>query len=65
MFDNFLGKNICLTQISSEAKMDNRQKKSLIGLGLRGIGTSAILKMDESIMGMVKKVHHKIKIDIK
>jgi ribosomal protein L30 len=61
-FDNFLNKKITVTQIKGGSKLNDRQKGNLIGLGLRGIGTSVEVKADQSILGMIKKVGHIIKI---
>jgi ribosomal protein L30/L7E len=33
-------------------------------LGLRGIGSSSSLKCDQSILGMLKKIEHIIKISL-
>jgi len=55
-------KTIKITQIKSGLKLNDRQSKTLIGLGLRGIGSSSELKVSESIIGMLKKVNHVIKI---
>ncbi|NBX52699.1 MAG: 50S ribosomal protein L30 [Proteobacteria bacterium] len=60
--DNFLNKKIKITQVKSGSKLKDKQNKNLIGLGLRGIGSSAELKVDGSILGMIKKVYHLIKI---
>jgi ribosomal protein L30 len=60
--ENYLNKNIKITQIKGGSKLNARQKGSLIGLGLRGIGSSSEFKADNSIIGMVKKVYHVIKI---
>ena len=60
--ENYLNKSIKITQIKGGSKLNARQKGSLIGLGLRGIGSSSKFKADNSIIGMVKKVYHVIKI---
>ena len=62
LFDNFLGKNIVVTQVRSENKLVKRQKSTLIGLGLRGINTNATLLASKDILGMVKKVGHLVKV---
>lgn len=62
--ENFLNKKIFITQIKSGLKLNDRQKGNLIGLGLRGIGTSSILDCSQSILGMLKKVSHIIKISL-
>ena len=60
--DNFLDKTIKITQIKSGLKLNKRQKKSLIGLGLRGIGTSSEVRASISALGMIEKIKHTIKI---
>lgn len=63
-FDNFLNKQVTITQIKGGSKLNDRQKGSLLGLGLRGIGSSAKLSCDQSILGMIKKVGHVVKISL-
>ena len=62
--DNFLNKKIRITQTKGGSKLNAKQKGSAIGLGLRGIGSVAELTCSESILGMVKKVQHVIKISL-
>lgn len=62
-FENFLNKKVKITQVKSGSKFNPRQKGSLIGLGLRGIGSSAELTVTESVVGMLKKVGHVLKIN--
>lgn len=62
--NDLLNKNIVITQVKSGSKLTDRQKGSLIGLGLRGIGSACKLSCDNSILGMIKKVKHIIKISI-
>lgn len=60
--ENYLNKKIKITQIKGGSKLNARQKGSLVGLGLRGIGTFFEIKVDNSVLGMIKKVQHVIKI---
>jgi len=60
--DNFLNKKIKITQVKSGLKLNDKQNRNLIGLGLRGIGSSAEIKVDRSVLGMIKRVIHIIKI---
>ncbi len=62
--DNFLNQKIVVTQVKGGSKLNARQRGSVIGLGLRGIGTSVDLTCSESILGMIRKVHHVIKISL-
>ena len=61
---SFVNKQIIVTQIKSESKLNKRQVGSLIGLGLRGINTSSQLLCSESILGMIRKVNHIVKVKI-
>ncbi len=61
--ENFLNKKVTVTQIKSGLKFNNKQKGSLIGLGLRGIGSSSELTATQAIIGMIKKVSHAVKIN--
>lgn len=60
--DKILNKNVKITQVKGGSKLNDRQKSTLIGLGLRGIGSTVELKIDNSIAGMIKKIYHIIKI---
>ena len=60
--EHYLNKKVKITQIKGGSKLNARQKGSLVGLGLRGIGTFFEIKVDNSVLGMIKKVQHVIKI---
>jgi ribosomal protein L30/L7E len=60
--ENYLNKKIKITQVKGGSKLNARQKGSLIGLGLRGVGSSSEVKADNSILGMIRKIYHVIKI---
>jgi hypothetical protein len=60
--ENYLNKKIKITQVKGGSKLNARQKGSLLGLGLRGIGSSSEVKADNSILGMIRKIYHVIKI---
>ena len=62
--NDFLNKKIIVSQVKSESKLTAKQKGSVIGLGLRGIGSSSTLNCTNEILGMVKKVNHVIKISL-
>ena len=53
---------IKIKQIRSKIKRPGDQKKTLEALGLRGLGHVVEHKPDPSILGMIKKVEHLIKI---
>ncbi|MBM5783147.1 MAG: 50S ribosomal protein L30 [Pelagibacterales bacterium] len=61
-FDNFLNKKVLVKQVKSGSKLTDRQKGSLIGLGLRGIGSSSELNCSQAVLGMIKKVGHIITV---
>ena len=54
---------ILLTQISSPIGRKKDQRQTLIGLGLNKMYKSRILKKTDSVLGMVRKVAHLIKIE--
>jgi ribosomal protein L30/L7E len=53
--ENFLNKKIIVKQIKGGSKLNDRQKSTIIGLGLRGIGSKSELVATHSIIGMIKK----------
>lgn len=61
---NFLDKNIIVKQVRSSSKLDKKQLGCIVGLGLRGIGSSSKLKCDQSIAGMIKKVEHIVTVEL-
>ena len=62
-FDNFLNKKVTISQVKSGSKLTAKTKGNLIGLGLRGIGSSVEVTVDGPILGMIKKVGHLLKIN--
>lgn len=60
--ENFLNKKITVTQVKGGSKLNDRQKGNLIGLGLRGIGSSSELTATQAVLGMIKKVGHIVEI---
>jgi ribosomal protein L30/L7E len=61
-FDNFLNKKITIKQVKGGSKLNDRQKGNLIGLGLRGIGTSVQVSATQSTVGMIRKVGHIVEV---
>ncbi len=61
---NFLNKKIIVKQVKGGSKLNDRQKSNLIGLGLRGVGSSASLNCDQSVLGMIKKIEHIVTISL-
>ena len=55
--------NIKITQIKSGIDRSERQKKTLVALGLRKLNASREVEATPQILGMVKKVSHLVKVD--
>lgn len=62
--ENLLNKSVIVKQTGSSSKLTKRQLGTLVGLGLRGIGSKSELKCDSSIAGMIKKVEHVIAVEL-
>ena len=60
--EQFLNKKIRVEQIKSGLKLNDRQKANLIGLGLRGIGSSAEIVGTQANLGMIRKIKQLVKI---
>ena len=54
---------IKITQIKSRINCPKTQKLTLDALGLRKMNHSVIKEDNPSMMGMVKKVHHLVKVE--
>ncbi|HEB62173.1 MAG TPA: 50S ribosomal protein L30 [Bacteroidetes bacterium] len=54
---------IKITQVKSSIKRSQKQKATLIALGLRGIGKSVEKEVNDQIQGMVDKVSHLVKVE--
>lgn len=61
--DKFKDKKILITQIKSTINSDKKQKGTIRGLGLRGIGNTFETKCTSDILGMINKVAHLIKVE--
>jgi len=57
-----LEKKILVVQIKSESGLNIKQKSSLIGLGLRGVGSRSELICTDSALGMIRKVQNLLQI---
>ncbi|MDR2760736.1 MAG: uL30 family ribosomal protein [Rickettsiales bacterium] len=64
-FEEIENKIIIVEQIGSEIGSSKRQKESLKGLGLRGVGTTFELKCSKPVYGLLKKMEHLIKVNVK
>lgn len=54
---------IKITQVKSPIDRPERQKKTLIALGLTKINMAVEVEATPQIMGMVKQVNHLIKVE--
>jgi large subunit ribosomal protein L30 len=55
-------KTICIKQVGSCARCEKTQVISLRALGLGRIGKKVVLKDDDCVRGLVKKVSHLVRI---
>ena len=53
---------IKVTQVKSSIKRLRSQKRTLVALGLRGIGKEITHEATPNILGMIEKVKHLVKI---
>ena len=60
--DNSMGKTIVVKQIGSPIRRPEKQRKTLIGLGLNKMHKTRELEDTPSIRGMVNKIPHLVKI---
>ena len=56
-------KKIKITQVKSGIDRSERQKQTLIALGLRRINATKEVEATPQILGMVNKVSHLIKVE--
>ena len=56
-------KKIKITQVKSGIDRSERQKQTLIALGLRKINATKEVEAPPQILGMVNKVSHLIKVE--
>ena len=56
-------KKIKITQIKSGIDRSERQKQTLIALGLRKLNASKEVEATPQILGMVNKVNHLVKVE--
>lgn len=53
-------KIVTIKQVRSVIRCPQDQRATIIGLGLRGIGSQSQLKLTSAIAGMLRKVEHLI-----
>ena len=63
MSDANTQKTVRVTQIASSAGRKPGQADTIVGLGLRGIGSTRELEDTPSVRGMIRKVAHLIKVE--
>ncbi len=56
-------KKIKITQIKSVIDRPERQKKTMVALGLRKMNASVEVEATPQILGMVDKVNHLVKVE--
>jgi large subunit ribosomal protein L30 len=56
------GKTITIEQIASPSRRPDRQRETLIGLGLNKLHRRRTLKDTPEVRGMVNKVQHLVRI---
>jgi len=54
---------IKITQVKSGIDRSERQKQTLIALGLKKLNSSKEVEATPQILGMVEKVHHLVKVE--
>ena len=64
-FKELENKTITVAQTGSECDRVKKQKDTLKGLGLRGLGTEVELKCTKDVYGMLNKVSNLIKVNVK
>ena len=56
-------KKIKVTQIKSVIDRSERQKRTMIALGLKKMNATVEVEATPQILGMVTKVHHLVKVE--
>ena len=56
-------KSVRVTQVKSEIGFDRRQRKTLLGLGLRHLNQTVSLEDSPSVRGMIRGVRHLVKVE--
>ena len=57
------GKTLKVTQVGSPVGRQKDQRETLIGLGLNKMHRMAELEDTPSVRGMIRKVHHLVRVD--
>ena len=56
------GKTITVEQIGSPLRRDDRQRRTLIGLGLNKMNRKRTLEDTPAVRGMIRKVNHLVRV---
>jgi large subunit ribosomal protein L30 len=62
MSDNAQGKTVTVEQIGSPLRRDDRQRRTLIGLGLNKKNRKRTLEDSPAVRGMINKVAHLVRV---
>jgi large subunit ribosomal protein L30 len=57
------GSRLKVTQVKSLIGQNDRNRKVVLGLGLRKIGKSVVVENTPAFRGMIKKVIHLIRVE--
>jgi len=56
-------KTVTVTQTGSPIAREASQRATLVGLGLNKMGRTKTLEDTPSVRGMIRKVHHLVKVE--
>ena len=56
------GKTVTVEQIGSPLRRDDRQRRTLIGLGLNKLHRRRTLEDTPAVRGMIRKVNHLVRV---
>jgi len=62
MADKQAGKTITVEQIGSPLRRDDRQRRTLVGLGLNKMKRQRTLEDTPAVRGMINKIPHLVRI---
>jgi len=55
--------NLKVTLVRSTIDRPEKQKRTVVGLGLRKLGSTAILEDTRAVRGMIRKVQHLVAVE--
>ena len=56
-------KKLKVTQVGSPQRRPKDQRQTMVGLGLKKMHSSRVLDDTPAIRGMLRKVHHMVKVE--